>query len=121
LQIALSSRHACVVSARIHKIEANPYQPLPEAVHDQMQRELEVVRFLFAETVAAGRGDRLTHAAAIATEAAVFRGADAIAAGLADELADPVTAFHSFPHPKKWRQTNARPDGTAQHGRCPKI
>jgi hypothetical protein len=49
-----------------------------------------------AETVAAGRGDRLTHAAAIATEAAVLRGADAIAAGLADELADPITAFRAF-------------------------
>lgn len=85
-----------LIHAGSHKIDANPYQPLPEAVHDQMQRELEVVRFLFAETVAAGRGDRLTHAAALATEAAVFRGADAIAAGLADELADPVTAFRTF-------------------------
>ena len=85
-----------LIHAGIHKIDANPYQPLPEAVHDQMQRELEVVRFLFAETVAAGRGDRLSHAAALATEAAVFRGADAIAAGLADELADPVTAFRAF-------------------------
>jgi len=85
-----------LIHAGAHKIDANPYQPLPEAVHDQMQRELEVVRFLFAETVAAGRGDRLTHAAALATEAAVFRGADAIAAGLADELADPVSAFRAF-------------------------
>uniref|UniRef100_UPI0040486C93 S49 family peptidase n=2 Tax=Yoonia sp. TaxID=2212373 RepID=UPI0040486C93 len=85
-----------LIHAGSHKIDANPYQPLPVAVHDQMQRELEVVRFLFVETVAAGRGDRLTHAAALATEAAVFRGADAIAAGLADELADPVTAFRSF-------------------------
>ena len=85
-----------LIHAGAHKVDANPYQPLPEAVHDQMQRELEVVRFLFAETVAAGRGDRLTHAAALATEAAVFRGVDAIAAGLADELADPVTAFHAF-------------------------
>ena len=85
-----------LVHAGAHKIDANPYQPLPEAVRDQMQRELEVVRFLFAETVAAGRGDRLTHAAALATEAAVFRGADAIAAGLADDLADPVTAFRAF-------------------------
>ncbi len=85
-----------LIHAGSHKIDANPYQPLPEAVHDQMQRELEVVRFLFAETVAAGRGDRLTHASALATEAAVFRGADAIAAGLADDLADPVTAFHAF-------------------------
>jgi len=85
-----------LIHAGAHKVDANPYQPLPEAVHDQMQRELEVVRFLFAETVAAGRGDRLTHAAALATEAAVFRGADAIAAGLADELADPVSAFRAF-------------------------
>ena len=85
-----------LIHAGAHKVDANPYQPLPEAIHDQMQRELEVVRFLFAETVAAGRGDRLTHTAALATEAAVFRGADAIAAGLADELADPVTAFHAF-------------------------
>ena len=85
-----------LIHAGAHKVDANPYQPLPDAVHDQMQRELEVVRFLFAETVAAGRGDRLTHASALATEAAVFRGADAIAAGLADELADPVTAFHAF-------------------------
>jgi capsid assembly protease len=85
-----------MIHAGAHKIDANPYQPLPEAVHDQMQRELEVVRFLFAETVAAGRGVRLNHASALATEAAVFRGTDAIAAGLADELADPVTAFHAF-------------------------
>jgi signal peptide peptidase SppA len=85
-----------LIHAGAHKVDANPYQPLPEAVHNQMQRELEVVRFLFSETVAAGRGDRLTHASALATEAAVFRGADAIAAGLADELADPVTAFHAF-------------------------
>ena len=85
-----------LIHAGAHKVDANPYQPLPEAVHDQMQRELEVVRFLFAETVAAGRGDRLTQVAALATEAAVFRGADAIAAGLADDLADPVTAFRIF-------------------------
>ncbi|KPP82413.1 MAG: Periplasmic serine proteases (ClpP class) [Rhodobacteraceae bacterium HLUCCO07] len=85
-----------LIHAGAHKVDANPYQPLPEAVHDQMQRELEVVRFLFVETVAAGRGDRLTQTAALATEAAVFRGADAIAAGLADEIADPVTAFHAF-------------------------
>ena len=85
-----------LIHSGAHKVDANPYQPLPKAVHDQMQRELEVVRFLFTETVAAGRGDRLTHAAALATEAAVFRGTEAIAAGLADDLADPVTAFTAF-------------------------
>ena len=109
-----------LIHAGVHKIDANPYQPLPEAVHDQMQRELEVVRFLFAETVAAGRGDQMTHAAALATEAAVFRGADAIAAGLADELADPVTAFRTFaaapgginPTSRKGPQMTAKPTDT---------
>ena len=97
-----------LIHAGAHKVDANPYQPLPQAVHDQMQRQLEVVRFLFAETVAAGRGDRLTHSAALATEAAVYRGAEAIAAGLADDLADPVTAFHAFA---------AAPRGTATPSR----
>ncbi len=109
-----------LIHAGAHKVDANPYQPLPQAVHDQMQRELEVVRFLFAETVAAGRGDRLTHAAALATEAAVFRGADAIAAGLADEIADPVTAFHAFvaaprgtnPPGRKGPQMTTKPTAT---------
>ena len=109
-----------LIHAGVHKIDANPYQPLPEAVHDQMQRELEVVRFLFAETVAAGRGDRLNHTAALATEAAVFRGADAIAAGLADNIADPVTAFHAFaaaphgitPPSKKGPQMTTKPTDT---------
>lgn len=85
-----------LIHAGAHKIDANPYQPLPEAMHGEMQRQLEVVRFLFAETVAAGRGKRLSQNAALATEAAVFRGIDAITAGLADALADPVTAFSAF-------------------------
>ena len=106
-----------LIHAGAHKIDANPYQPLPQAVQDQMQRELEVVRFLFAETVAAGRGDRLTHAAALATEAAVFRGADAIAAGLADDLADPVTAFRAFAAAPRGTTSSSRkgPQMTTTH------
>jgi ClpP class serine protease len=85
-----------LIHAGAHKIDANPYAPLPEPVRGRIQRELEIVRFLFAETVAAGRGPRLSQAAALATEAAVFHGAEAVAVGLADELADPVTAFRAF-------------------------
>ncbi|TCM72022.1 peptidase S49-like protein [Rhodovulum steppense] len=42
-----------------HKVDGNPYQPLPEGVRDDIQREIDVLRFLFAETVAAGRAGRL--------------------------------------------------------------
>jgi ClpP class serine protease len=118
-----------LIHSGAHKVDANPYQPLPEAVHDQMQRELEVVRFLFAETVAAGRGDRLTLTAALATEAAVFRGADAIAAGLADELADPVAAFRSFaadprgtnPPSRKGPQMTTTPETPAETVDTPPV
>jgi signal peptide peptidase SppA len=118
-----------LIHAGAHKVDANPYQPLPEAVHDQMQRELEVVRFLFAETVTAGRGDRLTRTAALATEAAVFRGADAIAAGLADDLGDPVTAFRAFaaaprgtnPTNRKGPQMTTKPETSTETVDTPPV
>jgi len=79
-----------------HKVDGNPYAPLPEAVRADIQREIDVLRFLFADTVAAGRGGRLSQEAALATEAAVYRGADAVAAGLADEVTDLIRGFASF-------------------------
>jgi capsid assembly protease len=79
-----------------HKVDGNPYEPLPENVRDDIQREIDVLRFLFAETVAAGRAGQLSQEAALATEAATFRGTDAIAAGLADEVIDLTRGFARF-------------------------
>jgi capsid assembly protease len=79
-----------------HKVDGNPYEPLPEGVRDDIQREIDVLRFLFAETVAAGRAGRLSQEAALATEAATYRGADAVAAGLADEVTDLARGFAAF-------------------------
>jgi len=85
-----------LVHAGAHKTDANPYEPLPEAIRVRMQGELEGLRTLFAQTVAAGRGNRLDVHAALDTEAAVLRGAAAVAAGLADAVADPRSAFRAF-------------------------
>lgn len=85
-----------LIHAGARKVDANPYQPLPAVVRDQMQAELENLRVLFARTVADGRGDRIDVARALGTEAAVFRGEAAVFAGLADEVGDPVTAFRAF-------------------------
>ena len=70
-----------------HKVDGNPYEPLPAAVREEFQREIGAFYELFVETVAAGRGSRLTSAKAKATEARVLMGADAVKAGLADEVA----------------------------------
>lgn len=85
-----------LIHAGARKLDANPYQPLPETVRDRIAGELEDLRQLFAETVAEGRGQRLDTQRALGTEAAVFRGEAAVFAGLADEVADPVTAFRAF-------------------------
>ena len=85
-----------LIHAGARKVDANPYQPLPEAVRTRIAGELEDLRQLFAETVAEGRGRRLDTQRALGTEAAVFRGEAAVFAGLADEVADPVTAFRAF-------------------------
>ncbi len=85
-----------LVHAGAHKTDANPYEPLPEAIRARMQTELEGLRILFAQTVAAGRGNRLDIHAALDTEAGVLRGNEAVAAGLADAVVDPRSAFRTF-------------------------
>jgi capsid assembly protease len=79
-----------------HKVDGNSYAPLPETVRDDIQREIDVLRFLFVETVVAGRSGRLSPEAALATEAATYRGADAVAAGLADDVTDLAQGFAAF-------------------------
>ncbi|MDP7187022.1 MAG: S49 family peptidase [Paracoccaceae bacterium] len=79
-----------------HKVDGNPYAPLPVDVRDDIQREIDVLRFLFAETVAAGRGAKCNAKAALATEAVSYRGANAVDAGLADEVTDLAGGFERF-------------------------
>jgi signal peptide peptidase SppA len=85
-----------LIHSGAHKVDGNPYTPLPEPVRDRIQAEIDSIRMLFAETVAAGRGRHLNAEAALATEADCYRGADAVAAGLADEVCDSASAFATF-------------------------
>jgi hypothetical protein len=91
-------------------VDGNPYAPLPGDVQDDIQREIDVLRVLFAETVAAGRAGRLSQEAALATEAATYRGADAVAAGLADEVTDLGRGFSAF----RQMLTSPAPHGLAR-------
>ena len=85
-----------LIHSGMHKVDGNPYEPLPENVRNDIQREIDVLRFLFSETVAAGRAGQLSQEAALATEAATYRGVDAVAAGLADEVIDLTRGFARF-------------------------
>lgn len=83
-----------LVQAGAHKTDGNPYMALPKEVASKLQAECETVRKIFAETVAAA--GRISAQAALATEAQCYTGADAVAAGLLDAVADPQDAFGAF-------------------------
>lgn len=100
-----------------HKVDGNPYAPLPGDVQGDIQREIDVLRFLFAETVAAGRAGRLSQEAALATEAATYRGVDAVDAGLADEVTDLGRGFADFRQMVAQRPTSTL--SRAQHASLP--
>jgi len=70
-----------LIHSGAHKVDGNPYAPLPDPVRARIQAEIDSIRTLFADIVAAGRGRRPRVNAALATEAECYRGADAVAAG----------------------------------------
>ena len=70
-----------------HKVDGNPYQPLPDPVKANFQAEIDKTYNLFIATVAENRG--LTPGAVKAQEARVYSGSDAVHAGLADRIATP--------------------------------
>lgn len=105
-----------LIHSGAHKVDGNPYAPLPDPVRARIQAEIDSIRTLFAQTVAAGRGRRLTADAALATEAECYRGTDAVAVGLADEVCDPASAFATFAAAVNGRGAtrSARPGRPAQ-------
>lgn len=89
-----------LIHAGAKKVDGNPFGPLPENVRADMQKDVLAFYDQFLETVEAGRGKaRLSAKKARETEADVFIGKDAIAAGLADRMAslDEVLAELSRP------------------------
>ncbi len=72
------------VFAGARKNDLNPHEPISDEAHAFLKNEVERVYGLFVETVARNRD--LSADAVRATEASIFYGADAVAAGLADAV-----------------------------------
>lgn len=85
-----------LIHSGTHKVDGNPYEPLPEDVQSKIQAELDAVRQLFADTVALGRDGKLTADQALATEAQTYSAQQAVDLGLADEVSDIRSAFERF-------------------------
>lgn len=85
-----------ILASGKHKAEGNPFEKLPSDVAAKWQRDLDAGRRAFAAAVGRFRGDRLTTEAALATEAESFAGADAVKAGLIDDVGRPSEAAELF-------------------------
>ncbi|WP_281978814.1 S49 family peptidase [Pseudorhizobium flavum] len=85
-----------IIRAGKHKAEGSPYEGLSDRLAEKWQGQVEVMRDKFAETVARGRGRRISKAKALATEADAFDAGESLALGLVDAIADPIEAFEAF-------------------------
>ncbi|MDW4799534.1 S49 family peptidase, partial [Escherichia coli] len=80
-----------LIYAGAHKVDGNPYSQLPGDVRDEFQLSINSTREQFAQKVSDYTG--LKKSRVLATEAAVFIGADAIKSGLADQLVNYADAI----------------------------
>ena len=114
-ELAAQGVKPTLIFAGSHKVDGNPFEPLSDAVRADLQASVDAHYRQFLDTVALGRGSRLTANMARATEARTFIGSEAIALGLADRIAsfDQVLASLS----EASRSQTTRPSGrTARKG-----
>lgn len=84
-QMAKAGIKPTIVHAGARKADGHPFGALPDDVRTDLQSEMERMRGLFVDVVAASR-PKLSADAIRATEARVYHGAAAVEAGLADGI-----------------------------------
>jgi signal peptide peptidase SppA len=86
-ELAAQGVKPTLIFAGSHKVDGNPFEPLSDAVRADLQASVDAHYRQFLDTVAEGRGRKLTAGMARATEARTFIGTEAITLGLADRIA----------------------------------
>lgn len=96
-----------LIHAGAHKADGNPFEALPEDVRASIQTDIDHAYGRFVAHVATARG--LSEATVRATEARVFRGEEAVKAGLADKVmgwADSQAEFTAIVNGRKPTKPN---------------
>lgn len=77
------------IYAGAHKVDGNPYQPLPAGVQADLQAQVDHYYGLFVDAVAMNRSGRISREAVTATEARMFTAQEAVKLGLVDGIRNP--------------------------------
>jgi signal peptide peptidase SppA len=83
-----------IIHAGEHKVDGNPFNPLPDNVRADMQARLDGMWQKFISTVAINRG--MSEQAVRDTQARVYQADDAVKIGLVDAVTSPQEAIASF-------------------------
>ena len=110
-ELAAQGVKPTLIFAGSHKVDGNPFEPLSDAVRADLQASVDAHYRQFLDTVAAGRGRKLTADMARATEARTFIGTEAIALGLADRIASFDEVLASLSQTTRPSGRNARKGG----------
>lgn len=112
------------IYAGAHKVDGNPYEPLPDAVRADFQAEIDGLYEMFITAVATHRG--IDAMAVRKTQAATYRGVSAVAVGLADRIATTdqliteLSAHRVRTYPSgQTARANANPQGDSMSGTTP--
>jgi len=82
------------IHAGKHKVDGNPYEPLPDAVKARIQSRIDEMYSVFVSHVARNRG--MEEGAVRATEALTFTASEALSNGLADAIGPFDESLASF-------------------------
>jgi signal peptide peptidase SppA len=110
-ELAAQGVKPTLIFAGSHKVDGNPFEPLSDAVRADLQASVDAHYRQFLDTVAAGRGRKLTADMARATEARTFIGSEAIRLGLADRIASFDEVLASLSQTTRPSGRNARKGG----------
>ena len=83
-----------LIHAGEHKVDGNPFNPLPDSVRADMQARLDGMWQKFISTVAINRG--MSEQAIRDTQARVYQADDAVKIGLVDAVMSPQDAIATF-------------------------
>lgn len=85
-----------LITAGKHKADGNSFEALSDDLLQQMQRESESMRQVFADYVGRFRGARFSKQDALDTEADTYRAHDAVKIGMVDAIGDANEVLEAF-------------------------
>lgn len=101
------------IYAGAHKVDGNPYQPLPDEVRADLQAQVDHYYGLFVDAVATNRSGRISRESILATEARMFTAQEAVRLRLVDGIRNPDELLAHMTASTPANRTTSAPARTA--------